>query len=108
MDVRQQRTDRTDDALLHAAIDSAIARKLHRAAQWRLDFISAENSMGFHAPQEAARILGESIDLARQGEVAALRGQAKLAAPPVPEEYREPKGNVPGAGATPASGSPKR
>jgi nitrite reductase (cytochrome c-552) len=29
--------------------------------------------MGFHAPQEAARILGEAADLARQGQVAALR-----------------------------------
>ena len=26
--------------------------------------------MGFHAPQEAARILGESIDLSRQGQLA--------------------------------------
>ena len=25
--------------------------------------------MGFHAPQEAARILGEAIDYARQGQV---------------------------------------
>lgn len=25
--------------------------------------------MGFHAPQEAARVLGEAIDLARQGQV---------------------------------------
>ena len=33
---------------------------LQRAAQWRLDFVAAENSMGFHAPQEMARILGES------------------------------------------------
>jgi broad specificity phosphatase PhoE len=38
---------------------------LHRKAQWRLDFVAAENSMGFHAPQELARILGETIDLAR-------------------------------------------
>jgi nitrite reductase (cytochrome c-552) len=51
----------------------ADARALHRASQWRLDFISAENSMGFHADQEAARILAESIDLARQGEVLAVR-----------------------------------
>ena len=29
--------------------------------------------MGFHAPQEAARILGQAADLARQGQVAALR-----------------------------------
>ena len=34
------------------------------------DYVAAENSMGFHAPQEAARILGESIDLARQGQLA--------------------------------------
>ncbi len=48
---------------------------LQRAAQWRLDFVAAENSMGFHAPQELGRILGESIDLARQAQVkAALLG----------------------------------
>jgi len=41
---------------------------LHRKSQWRLDFVSAENSMGFHAPQETARILAEAIDYARQGE----------------------------------------
>jgi nitrite reductase (cytochrome c-552) len=45
---------------------------LQRRAQWRLDFIAAENSMGFHAPQEAARILGESADYARRGQVGAL------------------------------------
>ncbi len=49
------------------------AMEFQRAAQWRLDFIAAENSMGFHAPQESARILGRSADLARQGEIAALR-----------------------------------
>jgi nitrite reductase (cytochrome c-552) len=47
----------------------AEARKLQRKAQWRVDFINAENSMGFHAPQEAARILGEAIDYARQGQL---------------------------------------
>jgi nitrite reductase (cytochrome c-552) len=45
---------------------------LQRKAQWRLDFVAAENSMGFHAPQEAARILGEAIDYARQGQAQAL------------------------------------
>lgn len=54
------------------------ALELQRQAQWRLDFIAAENSMGFHAPQEAAKVLAEAIDLARQGELAAL----KAAAPP--------------------------
>jgi nitrite reductase (cytochrome c-552) len=46
--------------------------ELQRAAQWRLDFVAAENSMGFHAPQELARILGEAIDLSRQAEVRAV------------------------------------
>jgi nitrite reductase (cytochrome c-552) len=45
--------------------------ELHRKAQWRLDFVAAENSMGFHASQEAARILAESIDFSRQAQVAA-------------------------------------
>lgn len=49
------------------------ARELHRKSQWRVDFINAENSMGFHAPQEAARILGEAIDYARQGELAVTK-----------------------------------
>jgi nitrite reductase (cytochrome c-552) len=48
------------------------ARSLQRKAQWRLDFIAAENSMGFHAPQEAARVLAEAIDYARQGQLALL------------------------------------
>jgi nitrite reductase (cytochrome c-552) len=50
----------------------APALALQRRAQWRLDFIAAENSMGFHAPQEAARVLAEAIDYARQGQLAAL------------------------------------
>ncbi len=56
------------------------AREFQRQAQWRLDFVSAENSMGFHAPQEAARILAEAIDYARQGELAVAR-DTKSAAP---------------------------
>jgi nitrite reductase (cytochrome c-552) len=49
------------------------AQQLQRKAQWRLDFVEAENSMGFHAPQEAARILGEAIDYARQGQISAMK-----------------------------------
>ena len=56
--------------------DLAEALELQRQAQWRLDFIAAENSMGFHAPQEAARVLGEAADMARQGQVAAMRAVA--------------------------------
>jgi len=46
------------------------ARYLQRRAQFYLDFVEAENSTGFHAPQEAARILGESLNYARQGQLA--------------------------------------
>ena len=49
------------------------ARELQRSAQWRVDFVSSENSMGFHAPQEAARILGEAVDLARRGQLESLQ-----------------------------------
>lgn len=55
--------------------DLAPILEYQRQAQWRLDFVAAENSMGFHAPQEAARILGEAADLARQGQVAVLELQ---------------------------------
>jgi hypothetical protein len=50
--------------------DLLAARYLQRRSQFYLDFVEAENSTGFHAPQEAARILGESIDFARQGQIA--------------------------------------
>jgi len=57
--------------------------ELQRAAQWRLDYVAAENSMGFHAPQELARILAESIDLSRQAQLkAALRGGTVAQAAP--------------------------
>jgi nitrite reductase (cytochrome c-552) len=46
------------------------ARYLQRRAQFYLDFVEAENSTGFHAPQEAARIMAESINLSRQGQLA--------------------------------------
>jgi nitrite reductase (cytochrome c-552) len=51
------------------------AQYLQRRSQFYLDFVEAENSTGFHAPQEGARILGESIDYARQGQIA-LRDKA--------------------------------
>ena len=47
-----------------------LARTLQRQAQFRLDFVEAENSTGFHAPGEAARILAESINLSREGQLA--------------------------------------
>jgi nitrite reductase (cytochrome c-552) len=55
----------------------ARARDFQRKAQFYLDFVEAENSMGFHAPQEAARILGESIDFSRQGQLAVREPPAR-------------------------------
>jgi nitrite reductase (cytochrome c-552) len=52
----------------------ASARDYQRRAQFLTDFIEAENSMGFHAPQEAMRILARAINYARIGH-AALRGE---------------------------------
>lgn len=57
----------------------ASARNMQRKAQWRLDYIAAENSMGFHAPQESARILGEAIDYARQGQLELMRSVPAVA-----------------------------
>ena len=66
-DIKSARQRGVPDAQVDAA------RTLHRRAQFMLDFVEAENSTGFHAPQEALRILAESIDNARQGQLA-LRG----------------------------------
>lgn len=49
------------------------ARTLHRHAQMMWDFLAAENSMGFHNPEEALRILGKSADLARQAQLMAVQ-----------------------------------
>ncbi|MBX3058603.1 MAG: ammonia-forming cytochrome c nitrite reductase subunit c552 [Anaerolineae bacterium] len=79
----------SEEAIL-AAIDAIVAAReagvtdveleeallLHRGASLRWDFVSSENSTGFHSPQESARILAESINLARQAELAAYKLQA--------------------------------
>jgi nitrite reductase (cytochrome c-552) len=62
------------------------ARQMQRKAQWRLDYIAAENSMGFHAPQEAARILAEAIDYARQGQLATLARGTGATPPPTSDD----------------------
>ena len=56
------------------AVSLAKAQDFQRKAQFLLDFVEAENSMGFHAPQEAARILALSLNYSRKGiEIIALR-----------------------------------
>jgi nitrite reductase (cytochrome c-552) len=67
---------------------------LQRKATWRLDFVSSENSKGFHADQEAARILAESIDYSRQAQAAALRLRAP-AAPKVTKPAQPIEGVTP-------------
>ena len=56
--------------------DLALAQEFQRKAQFFLDFVEAENSTGFHAPQEATRILGESINFSRKGQIAIRDGKA--------------------------------
>ncbi len=60
-----------DNNSSHDPIQLEEARKLHRAAQIRWDFVAAENSMGFHNPEEALRILAAATDLARQAQLKA-------------------------------------
>jgi nitrite reductase (cytochrome c-552) len=82
----------TEDALVDAitalqsaaadpAADKALledARTLHRHAQYMWDFISSANSMGFHNPDEALRILQNSADLARQCQMKAAQAAGDL------------------------------
>jgi nitrite reductase (cytochrome c-552) len=63
-DIQAARAAGATDAELGAA------RNFQRKAQFFVDFIEAENSMGFHAPQESSRILAEAIDAVRRGQVA--------------------------------------
>ena len=70
-DIKAARARGATDAQLEKA------RDFQRKGQFLLDFIEAENSMGFHAGQEAARILARSIDFTRQGQIA-VRDDAEL------------------------------
>lgn len=61
---------------IRAALDAGASdesltepRRFQRKAHFLLDFIESENSMGFHADQEAARVLATSINYTRQGQM---------------------------------------
>jgi nitrite reductase (cytochrome c-552) len=56
----------TDDQLTSAL-------QFQRKAQFLVDFVEAENSMGFHASQETARTLAKSLDFANKGSRALLQ-----------------------------------
>lgn len=62
-DIKQAKAGGKTDAQL------ATAQNFQRKAQFLLDFVEAENSTGFHAPQEAARLLTQSIDYSRKGQL---------------------------------------
>ena len=74
--------------------------KLQRQAQWRLDFVSSENSMGFHAAQESVRILAEAIDYARLAQAMAVALRA-------PEPPKVEKPAEPVRGVTPTDKAPQ-
>ncbi|MCU0464454.1 MAG: ammonia-forming cytochrome c nitrite reductase subunit c552 [Anaerolineae bacterium] len=61
--------------------DLAEAWEFHRRAQLRWDFISSENSTGFHSPQEAARVLAMSIDFAHRAKDSANAVLVRLTSP---------------------------
>jgi nitrite reductase (cytochrome c-552) len=63
-------------------VELAKGQDFQRKAQFYLDFVEAENSSGFHAPQEAARILGESIDFSRQGQIVLRDGKLSVLSAP--------------------------
>lgn len=48
----------------------AAAQQFQRKASFYVDWVEAENSSGFHASQEAMRILVDSVDLSRKGQLA--------------------------------------
>lgn len=63
----------------------AKAGELYHEAHLRTAFIHAENSMGFHNPPEALRILGDALDQANQ--VQRLAREAILKAGGTPKEF---------------------
>jgi Cytochrome c552 len=69
---------------LNESPDPVNSFAIRSKAQFYLDFVEAENSTGFHAPHEAARILGKSINFSRQGQNA-LRGDARQASQSAPQ-----------------------
>jgi nitrite reductase (cytochrome c-552) len=55
----------------------AKARDLIRRAQMRWDFVDANNGMGFHSPQESARVLAAATDMGQQARLAVAQARLK-------------------------------
>jgi nitrite reductase (cytochrome c-552) len=67
------------------AANIAKAQDYQRKGQFMIDFVMSENSMGFHAPQESTRILGDAINLCRLGQLALHGGPEPSHNPPMIE-----------------------
>ncbi len=101
-EIKTARANGTAEDRITSALD------FQRKAQFLVDFVEAENSMGFHAPQEAARLLALSLDHARRGLQALWGTLQPDPAPHIPDTHRveaEPSkaskwiiGNLPGGG----------
>ncbi|MEM4409294.1 MAG: ammonia-forming cytochrome c nitrite reductase subunit c552, partial [Candidatus Caldarchaeum sp.] len=80
----------TGDAWKRGASEKELEkpRQLLRKAQMYWDYVASNNGVGFHAPQECARILGKAIQLAMESRLEANRLRAKYGAVeplPIPE-----------------------
>jgi nitrite reductase (cytochrome c-552) len=61
-DIKKAKESGATDADLKAALEA------QRKAGFFIDFVEAENSVGFHAPGEALRILTQALDAVRKGQ----------------------------------------
>ena len=77
-DLAQDALDELIADLTEAREDGATDEQLQEAwehqrkASFYIDWIVSENSMGFHAPGEAQRVLSDAIDSARKGQLALI------------------------------------
>jgi nitrite reductase (cytochrome c-552) len=85
-DIKAQKAKGVPDSQL------AQAREYQRKGQFMIDFVMSENSMGFHAPQEAMRILGDAINLCRLGQLTLHGGPAPSHNPPMIESVASRSG----------------
>lgn len=61
--IKTAQKNKLDNKKLEAALNA------QREAQFLIDFTESENSIGFHAPQESARVLVQAMDIIRKGEI---------------------------------------
>jgi nitrite reductase (cytochrome c-552) len=83
-DIKRARETGRSDA------DLRVARDFQRKAQFYVDYVEAENSMGFHASGEVLRILTDAVDFVRKGQLA-LRGVTPSTKRPASPEQRNPE-----------------